>query len=400
MQKKAIEEWATALLILSLIVAALVIYFLHERNPSVIYGPALPESKPAVATSTEAHKKHFDTVLPAIHPNISKGIAEVISSSPDVFAYAHGTIEADGRFFIGMTNKSGNRYPPNQLTVFADEAYLNRPSLLSLPDWGDIQTMVYDKHNDMVYFELSNNNALKLYSIDPHSYSISTILSTTTIDAGMKPAIATDGTYIYGITNTDPSTVFKVRISDGELTSSRIGHIPNGHSAAIGKRGDSVELYFGGGMTNGFEKVDAETLKSISSIRIDPCSMSDDTPFVDDGAYGGYVYIGCEIVPYGLRINTADMSVQRFSLPGASLGLFSFGRDIYNAAQDGYIDVFPGGDLGNLNRYRVVSEKSPIDTKGQDLEVNELLYSPVTRHMYFTAWYGVPGLYEVATSTE
>ncbi|MDB5238893.1 MAG: hypothetical protein JWO00_228 [Candidatus Parcubacteria bacterium] len=312
-------------------------------------------------------------------------------------------MEADGKFFVGMSNKSGNIYPPNQLTIFGDEDDISKPVIITLPEWGDIQTMVYDDMNDKVYIELSNNSALKLYVVNPHTYAIATILSTTTVDAGRKPAITTDGEYIYGITDTAPSTVYKVKISDGSLTVNTQGHVFYGHSAAIAKygsaQGTTTELYFGGGMGNGFEKTNALTLAPISAIQVAPCAMSDDMPFVRTSGSGGYVYIGCEIVPYGLRIRTSDMRVERFSLPGASFGFFAFGTDIYNAAQDGHIDVFLNGDLRFLSRYKVTDEKSPFDTKGQDLEVNELLREPSTGKIYFTAWLGIPGLHEVATST-
>ncbi len=164
------------------------------------------------------------------------------------------------------------------------------------------------------------------------------------------------------------------------------GHIPNGHSAAIG----NGAVFFGGGMSNGFEKVDPETLGSLGRVSLAPCSMSDDMPFVD-----GFIYVGCETVPYGLRVHADTLKADRFTLPGGSFGLFSFGGDLYNAAQDGYVDEFPKGDLKDLKRFKVVNDIAPFDTKGQDLEVNELLFSPVTKHLYLTAWLGIPGLYEV-----
>ncbi len=406
MNKKALEI-SEAVILIAAAAAAAFFYVSHKQKSEVRYLSPLPlpshvsvapAAKPA-ATTTPPFKRHPDVSLPYAHPAISLGTARVTASSPNVFAYAHATVEADGKFFIGMSNKAGNIYPPNQLTVFNDEADLSRPSILELPESGDIQAMVFDAKNDKVYLQLSSNGSLEIFSIDPHTFAIATVISTTTIDAGRKPAIATDGTYVYGITNTQPSLVYKVRLADGELTVNRKGHIPDGHSAAVGVYEGRTELYFGGGMSNGFEKVDAETLGRISSIDVAPCSMSDDSPFVRIDDIGGYVFVGCETVPYGVRIRTSDMSMTRFSLPGGSFGLFAIGDDIYNAAQDGYIDVFPGGRLEDLRRYKVVNESAPFDTKGQDLEVNEVLFSPLTRKIYMTAWLGIPGLHQVATST-
>jgi hypothetical protein len=93
------------------------------------------------------------------------------------------------------------------------------------------------------------------------------------------------------------------------------------------------------------------------------------------------------------------MSFERFSLPGASLGLFVYGADLYNAAEDGTIDVFPGQDLRDLRRYQLLDNAALLDIKNQTPELNEILYSPEADKLYFTAWWGVRGLYQVATST-
>ncbi len=128
--------------------------------------------------------------------------------------------------------------------------------------------------------------------------------------------------------------------------------------------------------------------------------MSNDMPFVRTATSSGYVYIGCELAPYGIRLNTADMSYARFSLPGASYGLQIYGNDLYNAAaQDGYIDFFKDGDLGKMPRYRVVDDIPDSPDKVIAPEVNEIFYSPESNKLYFTAWWGTKGLYQVATST-
>jgi len=334
-------------------------------------------------------------ILPVILPKISEHLAIVTAKSPKVFAYAHGTVSADGKLFIGMADKTGNHFPANQIVIFNSND-ISRQTLITIPDKGDIQTMVYDSVNDLIYFALSSNNALKIYSLNPHTYKTSTIISTSSINIGRKPAIVTDGIYIYGITNTDPSIVFRVKITDGALTISNTNHIPYGHSAAIGIYGSSTELYFGNGMLNEIEKADARTLDFISVANIDPCNISDDMPFVKMTPLYGHVYIGCEALPYGLRVKTDDMTFDRFSLPGFSLGLFIYGSNLYNAAQNGTIEVFPNLDLKNLQRYKIIGAVTSEESNGQDLQINEILYSPENDKFYFTAWWGVPGLYEVS----
>ena len=278
--------------------------------------------------------------IPAVLTVPFMGMLEVSTSSGPVFAYAHGTVEADGRFFIGMADRTGNPFPTNDILVFGDLGNLSKYAVVTIPIRGDVETMVYDSIHDQIYFDLSSNQGLYLYRLDPHTYRLSFIVSTSTVDAGRRPAIVTDGTYIYGITETDPSAVFKVLISDGTLTTSRIGHIPNGHSAAIGISGSTTELYFAGGMSNGFEKVRASDLTSLGTINVAPCSVSDDMPFYPEAkkvavgtggdvststaggaSLGGLVYLGCEMVPSGIVVHTADMSRQ--PVPTAGLFLWS-----------------------------------------------------------------------------
>jgi hypothetical protein len=170
------------------------------------------------------------------------------------------------------------------------------------------------------------------------------------------------------------------------------GHIRNGHSAAIGVYGSSTEVYFGGGEADVFEKVNADNLTSLGMSYFPGCSITDDMPFqkIDDG--GGFVYLGCERMPFGYRVETEDMSTTRFDLPGNSFGLFIYGNDLYNAAQDGNYDIFKDMDITKLVRYYV----------GQDIQLNELFVSSsstATPRLYFTGWWGVKGLFEVGSST-
>ncbi len=389
--------------ILTALFAAIVIWaaYMYSEQPRPI-GMAFPLLGPASfnVPHRELPQRERQPIGRMIHPErMILSEAHVDDHSPDVLAYAHGTLTTAGKFFIGMASKAGNPYPPNELVVFGDPSRLDRYLLISLPHAGDVETMVRDPLHDKVYFNLSANHSLELYAMDIGRYAIAPILSTTTVDVGRKPAITTDGTYIYGITDTDPSTVFKVDIASGTLMTSIRGHIPDGHSAAIGTSGSTTELYFGGGMSDGFEKADAATLAPITKTDLGPCSMSDDMPYQGIDGQGGYVYVGCESVPEGRRIATHDLSVERFSLPGNSLGLFLYGPDIYNVAQDGLIDIFHGRDLRDLERYRILDASStPMRSKGQSVEPNELFMDDSGR-LYFTAWWGVPGLYRISTST-
>jgi hypothetical protein len=97
-------------------------------------------------------------------------------------------------------------------------------------------------------------------------------------------------------------------------------------------------------------------------------------------------------------VRTNDLTYTKFDLPGSSFGMYIFGNDLYNAAQDGNYDVFANMDLSNPKRYFV----------GQDIQLNELFMATTasstmastssvgTQSLLFTGWWGVKGLYEVA----
>ncbi|MDE2040784.1 MAG: hypothetical protein KGI59_00125 [Patescibacteria group bacterium] len=343
------------------------------------------------ATSTTSRVPNALPSFPTAVTQISYGLAPVVASSSAVFNYAHGTLVADERLFIGSED---SQTADGHLAVFYDPAHLGAYSLISVPRRGSIETMAYDDTRRTVDFLISESHGLHIYSIDPYTLIERSIASTSAIDAGDKPAIVTDGAYVYGITNTTPAEVFKVSLRDGRLSYNANGHIPHGHSAALMTEGSSTFLYFGSNTSDVIEKVDAATLSVSAAVDLGTCHPSDDMP-----AFGGYVYVGCEGAPYGFRINGVDMSVTRFTLPGDSLGLFVYGSDLYNCGMDGYLDVFPGMNLGSLRRYKVTGIRESSTTSALPPELNEILYEPVSHKLFLTIWWGVPGLYEVSTST-
>lgn len=368
-----------------------------ELQP-IIPAPAQGSRKPSAQRPQPAPGLPRAKIVSTVVPSIATGTATVTNASPAAFAYAHGTVQAGDRFIVGTADRAGNPYASNKVFMFTDPRFVDRYVTVLLPHRGDIETMAYDQAAGKAYFLLTGTGAFELYGFDVSTLYLYEVASSTTLNPGQKPAIVTDGTYVYGITNTSPSSVFKVKIADGSIAVSPKGHISSGHSAAIGIYPDRTELYFGGGMGNQFEKDDAATLAPLAQADLSPCALTDDMPFEKADSQGGYVYVGCEIQPYGYRVHTSDLSADRFLLPGSSLGLFVFGDDLYNAAEDGSIDVFPHQDLGVLQRFHVASS-SLIDAHGQEVEPNELFWSDATERLYFTAWWGIPGLYAVSTST-
>ena len=359
------------------IIAFLVAYSDHEPvqliNSTTEYGPELPPKDKPRPTEKVAKKPQ----------SISVNISE---KSPEVFAYAHGSVVVDGKIFIGMAARNGNPFATNQLFVFTNPNNLKEFRIISIPRKGDIESMVYDEKNRAIYFTLSNQGSLDIYRIDPKTYFISTVISTTSINIGQKPAITTDGEFIYGITYTNPSKVFKVGIYGTPLIVSEVGHISNGHSASLGVYGSSTELYFGGGEADLFEKVNGDDLSSLGMLYFPGCSITDDMPYQKVDDVSGYVYLGCEKQPRGIRIRTDDMTGSSFDLPGSSFGMYIYGKDLYNAAQDGNYDIFKNLDLSSIKRYHI----------GRDIQLNELFV--LNDMVLFTGWWGIKGLYSVKSA--
>jgi len=389
-------EIAVPIIVIIACIVFIVAYLNHKPISSPksadIYGPHAP-----IKIAPNRRLKQTVTTVPSQKVTIT-------DESEEVFAYAHGTVVAHNRIYIGMAARRGNLFATNQLIVFYDPNDLKQYRIFSIPRSGDIESMVYDEKNDKIYFTLSNNGSLEIYRMDPNSFRISTVISTTSVDIGLKPAITTDGQYIYGISYKDPSTVFKVGVNGGPLETSLIGHIPMGHSAAIGVYGSTTEIYFGGGEGNGFEKVRASDLASLGSLMIPGCSITDDMPYEKIDDVSGYVYLGCERQPFGMRVKTDDFSMTRFVLSGKSFGMFIYGDDLYNAAQDGNIDVFNNMNISDLKRYNV----------GKDIQLNELFVveselphststalvietqnlTQPSKNVLFTGWWGVKGLFK------
>ena len=157
-------------------------------GPEAIYGPSLPQPQGSPPAQPSIPSPEAATRPPSIPLSI-------IQSSPEIFEYAHGTVMADGKIFIGMAARSGNTMSTNQLFVFTNLNNLKQFLIFSIPRTGDIESMVYDEKNDCIYFTLSNNGSLSIYRINPKTFFISTVISTTSVDIGLKPAITTDGKY-------------------------------------------------------------------------------------------------------------------------------------------------------------------------------------------------------------
>lgn len=374
------------ILILLSIIACVAIFFIfrvvefpfnepvYDISP-VPFGPYLP--KPSEKEKIKAIS------LPTF-------VAPIEKISVPSFAYAHGTVMAHDKIYIGMADNSGNPFPTNQIQIFFDLNDLNKQVIIPIPIEGDISSMIYDSLRDKIYFNLSKSSTLSVLRIDPRSYMMTILLSTTSIASGRRPAITTDGKYVYGITNTDPSKIFKIDLDSRRVeVSTTTGHIVNGHSATIGVYASSTELYFANNTFDQFEKVDANTLRTLATTTLPQCAITDDMPYLAQGDNWGYVYLGCEKEPFGYRIKTNDLTYDPFLLPGNSYGMFIYGNNLYNAAHDGYFDLFPNFDIHDIHRFS--TEKN--------IQVNELFFSSSTQRMFLTGWWGEKGLLETRPIT-
>src|SRR5258706_2271832 len=129
-----------AIIIAGLTVACVIVFGFVVKSVGDLNGlfdtKIITLSAPGTATSTSAGRIPPPLIF-SIHPTVKHGLATVTAASPKVFAYAHGTVSADGKLFIGMADKSENPFPSNEIVVFSDQD-INHPTLLTMPALWDV----------------------------------------------------------------------------------------------------------------------------------------------------------------------------------------------------------------------------------------------------------------------
>jgi peptidoglycan hydrolase-like protein with peptidoglycan-binding domain len=314
-----------------------------------------------------------------------------INQSPaGTFTGPHGTVSVGDKLYIGT------RSSPSTITVFNNPNDLTVFQTVTLTGHSNLDVLIYDSVNNKLYASCyDNDNKVTIISINPNNINEWSVVYHNLINGWAAP-ITTDGTYVYGVTyNSNPASVFKIRISDWILFSlinlnDGLGIAPWSntyypHAVSLISYADRKEMYITTvyDTPSRFIKVNLNGTMSYTSISLGgDYSVTDDIAcrYIDEtGAlcYAGtdFNYPGYSTEKTGFKIDTKNMTFTKFSIEGSSsYGMFIKGNDLYNL-----------GVSNNIIRYKNFDTSLPEIFSTPTIVPNEFLYSS-TGKMFITDW--------------
>lgn len=289
----------------------------------------------------------------------------VLSPGTSTPALPHGTAVSNaGNLYVGSISS-------NQIRKY-DPANLYGPTTLISPagTTGGFASVINDSVNNKIYAITGSASALNIVSIDPSTDAVTNIINSGTIVCNGACSIGTDGTYIFGITQESPAHVFRVKISDGTLTTVVFTGANLGHTTQVVTNASSTEAYF---TTQGcnFAKLDHATgtmsLRT-STISAGTGNCTDDMAAIPVNNADALLYIGREGT--GPITQLDSNSLAQTVVPHSSYssyGMFYENGNLFNTSPSGVIEEWVGGNLNNYLTFTATTNKG-----GQP---NELLYS-------------------------
>jgi len=224
----------------------------------------------------------------------------------------------------------------------------------------DVESMAYDSINSRIYAVKQNASQLEIISINPSTMAIDGSVHTyPAIVAGLSPAIVTDGSYIYGVTYTSPSTFFKINLSTWVTsTTTTWTSRERGHAAKINTRTGYMYCTTipSSSATDPYLAKVALSNLAYTEVNLGTYvkKATDDFAMIDDGL-NVYCIVGGEydVAGYnGVQVKTSDLSLTGFALK-TTYAITSFGNVCYSTSIDGTIQAFNRYDLNNVYTYKL-----------------------------------------------
>lgn len=224
----------------------------------------------------------------------------------------------------------------------------------------DVESMVYDSINSRIYAVRQNASQLEIMSINPSTMALDGSVHTyPSIVSGLSPAIVTDGTYIYGVTYTNPSTFFKINISTWASSATATWTSrERGHAAKINTRTGYMYCTTipSSSATDPYLAKVALSNLAYTEVNLGTYvkKATDDFAMIDDGL-NVYCIVGGEydVAGYnGVQVKTSDLSLTGFALK-TTYAITSFGNVCYSTSIDGTIQAFNRYDLNNVYTYKL-----------------------------------------------
>lgn len=265
-------------------------------------------------------------------------------------------------------------------------------------DYANLDSMCYDATNDVIYGTFYKSGYGVIVEIDPADIANPTIVyEDNTLDFGGSPAIVTDGTYVYGVTNTTDPHFFKIDVATWNLQADvdwNADGVTYGHAAAIVA---GLAMYCTGTGTDEYGWAAKVSLSDLSHTNLQLTGVPKPT---DDCAIAdAYLWIGSELNELGCAVSIVDFDADpaHFKTFWAPLcyGVFKNGTDVYYLGSRDYL-IDPELTFG----YTIVGRRTAgyhlneILRSNVQLSLNELAITGAGT-IYATSW-GDPGkLYEL-----
>ena len=312
----ALKDHATSIkiavifLILGFLVTAYYFFAFHAVNSS----PEDARATVEVASSTleRSGSPSAHDVPAGATDNLWKIHAPKTFFLPSDCAHTHSLITADNYIFGGIWSQSISsciwRLNPNTGGIVYTTS-----SLSGVRVGGD--HMLYDKARDTIY-AIETNPATYILAINPRTLSATSYPINIDEPAMSLPSMTSDGSYFYAVNNTSypaDSLLYKISMDDYSIVATSI--LPGGNYHAITY--DGHYLYMTSAYPGGYILKADMNLKIIDTSNYARSKLCNN--YTNDMAEtGGYLYLGCEIGFYGVRVDKDNFENHSLIYAGGS----------------------------------------------------------------------------------
>lgn len=287
--------------------------------------------------------------------------------SVSTIGFPHAScVDASHNMYVGALSGS------QTLKKYTNTSDLTAETDIALGFSGGVPQCVFDSTTGLIYAVTGDNTELDIVSVNPSTNAVTTVIHTTSAHCDGACTIATDnqGTFIYGVTYTNPAVAFKVALSGGTLTTLSLASMVNGHSSQAVHYAGGTELYVTGTNCYAAKINPASSMSLTSSLTVSSGSgnCTDDMAYKNTSSTDGNLYIGREGSGPGTIIDTSawTQSAMTDSSNANSYGMWYVNGDLWNTSQSQVIEKWP---LAATGSQPIIYPALPFLS-----EANELMY--------------------------
>lgn len=311
----------------------------------------------------------------------------IASSSDRIFSFPHGITTANEAMVIGTVHRY--RDEVGEIVEFPDPANLRKSIATTTPGFEDLADAVYDSLHNKIYFVSSrmDNRHLEILSVDPTTLAWQPVYEFADAYSIGYSTLATDNTYVFVATQSNPPFMVKIRIADWSLVASRVYPQALGgfHSSELQMYPDREEWYVDTySSPTQVYKVNPDDMSATSTTLWSSHYVTNDVYFHRLDDRGGILYLPSEGEPELDTFDTRTMTGAHHVAP-ISYGVFSAGHNLYSLD---YVDHA-------ITKYPYFDLSKPVLIKfGKQYPVNEWFHGPTFTTGFFTIFASSSALYE------